>query len=246
MANAGAVTIDQVKKALRDLGGEATWPDILDQLTGNRNGDFSHYRDQYTYETTAYQVIQRHCPGYEKYKGPTHFERVGDRFRLSEAASGTTITLRSDEANPSEATGAGDYTPIGSDRRPLVERQIRERRGQQQFRDALRERYRDSCLVTGSEILALLEAAHICPHRGEEDNHLDNGLLLRADIHTLFDLDLLGIEPDSLQVELHPDVATEYGHLRGVRLGCQGAQRPSREALQYRYIKFCQRCHSPA
>jgi HNH endonuclease len=35
--------------------------------------------------------------------------------------------------------------------------------------------------------LDILEAAHISPYRGEEDNHPENGLLLRADLHTLFD-----------------------------------------------------------
>ena len=32
------------------------------------------------------------------------------------------------------------------------------------------------------------------PYRGTKDNHPDNGLLLRADIHTLFDLDMIGID----------------------------------------------------
>jgi HNH endonuclease len=125
-----------------------------------------------------------------------------------------------------------------SDRWPLVERQIRERRGQRQFRDALRECYGDRCLVTGCEVLAVLEAAHIKPSRGLDDNQVENGLLLRADVHTLFDLDLLGIEPNSLRVKLHPDVVKEYGRLAGARLGCTGSCRPSEIALTLRYKRF--------
>ncbi len=52
-------------------------------------------------------------------------------------------------------------------------------------------------------------AAHIKAYRGEQDNHPDNGLLLRSDIHTLFDVDLHGIEPEHLQVENHPGIAIE-------------------------------------
>jgi putative restriction endonuclease len=37
-------------------------------------------------------------------------------------------------------------------------------------------------------------------YRGMKDNDPSNGLLLRTDIHTLYDLNLLGIEPDSLKV----------------------------------------------
>src|SRR5262249_25256052 len=96
-----------------------------------------------------------------------------------------------------------DYISQDGDRREVIWQQIRARRGRQQCRDALRKRYGGRCLVTGSRVAAVLEAAHIDPYRGDEENHAGNGLLLRADIHTLFDLDLLGIEPDSLRVEIH-------------------------------------------
>jgi len=86
MGKPGQVTLADVEKALRDLGGEATRAEILDQLTRNRNGDISYYRDEHNYQTTAFQVIQQHCRPYKKqevYKGAIRFERVGDRFRLA-------------------------------------------------------------------------------------------------------------------------------------------------------------------
>ncbi len=92
--------------------------------------------------------------------------------------------------------------------------------------------------MTGCKTLAVLEAAHIKPYRGDDDNHPENGLLLRADIHTLFDLDLLGIEPDGLRVELHPDIANEYGCLIQKTLCCTRQNRPSKEALRQRYAQF--------
>lgn len=139
--------------------------------------------------------------------------------------------------------GEEGFEPQDDDRRKLVERQIRERRGQTQFRNDLRVRYGDRCLVSGCEILAILEAAHISPYRGEEDNNPANGLLLRADIHTLFDLDLLGVEPRTLTVRVHPGVSKEYGNFDGIQLRCQGDRRPSSDALQRRYNQFGQRLH---
>ena len=96
------------------------------------------------------------------------------------------------------------------------------------------------CAVTGCNILAVLEAAHIKAYRGENDNNAGNGLLLRADIHTLFDLNLLGIEPGSLKVELHPKIAQnkEYYSLSGKTLLCQNGNKPSRIALELRYKEF--------
>ena len=86
-----------------------------------------------------------------------------------------------------------------------------------------------------------LEAAHINPYRGESDNHPDNGLLLRADIHTLFDLNLLGIEPDHFRVELHPSLAKEYGDIAGTKLGFAPDHPPSQKALRERYKVFQQK-----
>lgn len=133
---------------------------------------------------------------------------------------------------------AETFIPDGIDRRELIERQIRARRGQQAFRNALRKRYGDCCVVTGCRILAILEAAHISPYRGDNDNHPANGLLLRADIHTLFDLNLIGVNPEQLQVELHPAIATEYGYLSGKALMSANNVRPSPEALKSRYAEF--------
>lgn len=156
------------------------------------------------------------------------------------------LWLPDDEADQLGSNEIVNYVPQEGDCRKVVERQIRERRGQQQFRDALRERYGDRCLITGCEVLAILEAAHISPYRGERDNHPANGLLLRADVHTLFDLDLLGIDPDQLRVELHPDVLKEYDPISGVMLGCVGDRQPSTDALKLRYKRFRQRLEDSA
>jgi hypothetical protein len=133
------------------------------------------------------------------------------------------------------------YLPSTLDSRRSVEREIRARRGQREFRRSLRTRFGDMCVVSGCRIVDLLEAAHISPYRGERDNHPDNGLLLRADLHTLFDLDLLGIDPAALTIHLHPTLdTTDYALLEGTLLKV-GGQRPSIAALRLRWIAFRQR-----
>ncbi|MFT4747769.1 MAG: hypothetical protein ACI8XG_001852 [Congregibacter sp.] len=68
---------------------------------------------------------------------------------------------------------------------------IKTRRGQPAFRKALLEAYGGTCCITGCTVQEVLEAAHITPHGDETNYSVYNGLLLRADVHTLFDLGLL-------------------------------------------------------
>jgi hypothetical protein len=169
----------------------------------------------------------------EKWKGYPLVERNGKRWALNQdglaklGASGTTSTAEE------------GYSPDGIDRRKMVERPICERPGQGKFKDDLLERYRNRCAVTGCEIGAILEAAHISPYLGEDDNDPSNGLLLRADIHTLFDRYLLGVEPESLCVVLHSSIVGEYGQFGGQPLRCPG-DKPSRQALRARFRLFGQ------
>lgn len=155
------------------------------------------------------------------------------------------MDLAAEDGTPPTAAGAEGFTIQEGDRRKVVERQIRERRGQTQFRNDLRTRYGDQCVVTGCKILAILEAAHISPYRGEEDHHPENGILIRADIHTLFDLDLIGIEPETLVVRVHPGIAAEYGDFEGATIRCGRECRPSLEALRRRFVLFTRRLRTP-
>lgn len=197
---------------------------------------------------------------FEKYK--PYWKLNAEGLREAESLYGPILT-REDRGSNSEVTNAEEqgcrtgaflapeicappYNFENGDSRQLVERQIKERRGQPEFRNALRSRYGDRCQVTPCEILAVLEAAHIRPYRGENDNNPENGLLLRTDIHTLFDLDLIGIEPACLRVEIHPDIAEHYGYLKGLTLRCVGDARPSRQALYFRYELFTRRLGTPA
>ena len=132
------------------------------------------------------------------------------------------------------------YSPSMTDRRERVLRSILERRGQMSFRTKLVRRYGKVCMISGCQLLDVLEAAHIWPYRGPSDNHVDNGLLLRADLHTLFDLDLLGIHPVNHRVSLAPTAESAgYSCFMGEKLFIRGNRVPSQQALTARWNAFC-------
>eukprot|EP00828_Plagiopyla_frontata_P018228 TRINITY_DN23439_c0_g1_i1.p1 TRINITY_DN23439_c0_g1~~TRINITY_DN23439_c0_g1_i1.p1 ORF type:complete len:179 (+),score=13.61 TRINITY_DN23439_c0_g1_i1:3-539(+) len=82
----------------------------------------------------------------------------------------------------------------------------RVRRGQPVFRKNLLKVYDGKCVVSGCSVEATLNAAHIFAHASSGINNIDNGLLLRSDIHDLFDAGLLGIDPDSLIIRIKPEL----------------------------------------
>jgi hypothetical protein len=118
-----------------------------------------------------------------------------------------------------------------------VTRSIMQRRGQKSFRDKLLTAYGGRCAVTGDGPLDVLEAAHIEPYATSGLNHHTNGLLLRADIHTLFDLDLIRINPDTLRVETTAGLnGTSYSSLAGTELRKRlDGQAPNDDLLRKRY-----------
>jgi putative restriction endonuclease len=148
-------------------------------------------------------------------------------------AEATDEPFPSMHVRPEDALEPG-YLPTMLDTRRAVMRTILARRGQRKFRDALIRRYGARCVVTGCPVMHLLEAAHISPFRDDNDNHPENGLLLRADIHTLFDLHWLAIEPGSLRVHIAPILRAlaPYAELNGAQLLLPDEARPADEALR--------------
>ncbi|MBE8232782.1 MAG: HNH endonuclease [Endozoicomonadaceae bacterium] len=77
---------------------------------------------------------------------------------------------------------------------------VKLRRGQEGFRYKLLLEFGSQCAITGCKLEGLLEAAHIVPHKEATNYHPDNGLLLRTDIHTLYDLGLIKINSKGVVV----------------------------------------------
>jgi hypothetical protein len=79
------------------------------------------------------------------------------------------------------------------DARRRVLQEIAQRRGQRQFREKLLKAYVGRCAISRFDCVPALEAAHILPYRSDGTNHVTNGILLRSDLHTLFDLRKIAI-----------------------------------------------------
>lgn len=157
---------------------------------------------------------------------------------LDDAAA--SATLEPNDAAQNEPPT--EFAPTVHDERQRILKEICQRRGQAAFRRALISRYGPKCMLSGCKLLDLIEAAHISPYLGAKDHHIDNGLLLRADIHTLFDLGLLAFNPDNLIAHVAPHAASAgYSLYGGVHLQVDGAKRPSKKALKSRWLEFCDR-----
>lgn len=136
--------------------------------------------------------------------------------------------------DPAESDAPPTFDPsMIEDGRERVAREIAIRRGQVAFRQSLLKAY-GCCAMTGCSVEAAIEAAHIVPYQGPGTNHVTNGLLLRGDVHTLFDLGLLAVDSDTLTILVAPQLnGTDYESLRDqpLRVGGSGTS-PSKEALQ--------------
>lgn len=141
------------------------------------------------------------------------------------------------------ATGQFD-AENDEDARDRVTASIVRRRGQPAFRAALLEAYGGKCAVSSCDVEAVLEGAHIKPYLGPYTNVVVNGVLLRADLHTLFDLGLLAIHPDDLTISIAPPLRTSaYGRLHGssLRVPANRRHRPDITALRQRFNDYCNR-----
>jgi hypothetical protein len=80
------------------------------------------------------------------------------------------------------------------------------RLGQQRFRDAMLDRYGEACAFTGPQPPGALEAAHLYLYSKNPKHDVRGGLLLRCDLHALFDRWLITVEPDAWSIQIAPQL----------------------------------------
>lgn len=119
----------------------------------------------------------------------------------------------------SRALAEDAFASISSeDARRRVLSSIVQRQGQPKFRKSLLEAYESKCAISGCDCPDALEAAHIKPYKGAHTNVVSNGILLRSDLHTLFDLGKPTIDTQGIVRVVEELLATTYGQLDGQRL----------------------------
>lgn len=85
------------------------------------------------------------------------------------------------------------------------------RLGQRSFQAVVLEVYHRRCAITGTRIRPVLQAAHIRPVSEGGQNRVDNGLLLRSDVHTLFDRGYLGVD-QRYRLLVSPRLRQDFGN----------------------------------
>ncbi len=149
-------------------------------------------------------------------------------WQQCQSMAGISRGLRAQEAPVPVATGARYGAPI----------LVLPRAGQGIFRMAVTDAYGQACAVTNEHSLPVLDAAHIKPHGEDGAATVSNGLLLRADIHRLFDAGYVTVTPD-YRFEVSKRLKEDFNngkiyydlHGRPIRLPARTDQLPDRDAL---------------
>lgn len=87
---------------------------------------------------------------------------------------------------------------------------IKPRLGQGSFRLLVTDAYNRRCAMTAEKTLPVLEAAHIRPYSEGGEHELSNGLLLRSDLHKLFDKGYLTVDPQDKKIVVSGRIREEY------------------------------------
>ncbi|GJL82103.1 MAG: hypothetical protein DHS20C01_17370 [marine bacterium B5-7] len=160
------------------------------------------------------------------------------------------VTVAVDDMNSVSKSITSSYTePVIEYRRHYITAAVKVRLHQRLFRERVLSAYKERCALCRLRHVELLEAAHIIPDsEAGGEPRIDNGIALCKIHHAAFDRNILGIRPDYI-VEIRKDILQEadgpmlkFGlqKMHGARINVprRENQKPSKEALEYRYEKF--------
>lgn len=171
---------------------------------------------------------------------------VLSRLPVLKARTGANFLLHSQKAERLSAlwadagTASAPVKPTEADTLPFdasnlestgetIARQIKARRGQQAFRDKLLAVYGRRCAIQRLPGAGCAGGRAHPHHRGAETIHTANGLILRADLHTLLDCGLLAVDTDGSRVVVASSIGgPSYGNLHGRALRPREAGRRGR------------------
>jgi putative restriction endonuclease len=114
------------------------------------------------------------------------------------------------------------------------------RAGQQAFKGLILIAYQRRCAITGGRIQPVLQAAHIKPVHQAGLHRVDNGMLLRSDVHILYDAGYLGVD-DKYRLRVSPKLRADFGNGREyyeregtvIALPPRRPDRPARDAVTW-------------
>lgn len=155
------------------------------------------------------------------------WKQVVDRLQ----AQGISTGSRTQERQPDSDELPGGYGDLMECPRRI---------GQGTFRTVITDVYDRQCAVTRERALPTLDAAHIKPFSEEPEHYVSNGMLLRSDVHRLFDTGYLTVTPE-YRVKVSPAIRSDfndgktYAKLDGSQVWVpdQTQNKPDRAKLQW-------------
>jgi len=135
---------------------------------------------------------------------------------------------------------ADRFELIDADEREVIAAKAKPRIGQGAFRTRLLDAYGRRCAITGEKTEPVLQAAHIQSYLGPRSNHVQNGILLSQEFHTLYDQGFIAITPE-LRVRVSPQIRERWSNGKRyyahdgqlIRLPDSQKLRPNEEALAW-------------
>jgi putative restriction endonuclease len=145
---------------------------------------------------------------------PDDFRQGIQKGKVYGMESGTGLTLWADVTDRlarAKVKSLGPATVAAQDGarygNPVL---VAPRLGQGSFRVMVTDAYRYRCAMTSERTLPVLEAAHIRPFAEGGEHALSNGLLLRSDLHKLFDLGYMTVDPNDKRIIVSDRIKAEF------------------------------------
>jgi len=176
-------------------------------------------------------------------QGPDDWRNANLRYAFYSLLAGEGKRIFDEAVKKSSSAVANpvDVTLFNEDQPMLGNQQtFYPRLGQGTFRISVMEAYQKSCAITNEHSLPVLEAAHIKPFSEAGPNKIENGLLLRSDLHKLFDTGYITIT-DKFQLEVSSKLKEDYNNgkvyykLNGTKINLPKSIEniPSKEFIEY-------------
>lgn len=171
-------------------------------------------------------------------RGKAYDLTSGEGKRVWDACLERAAALAARADRPSMVAERGTWQAPSS--RYGTPRLVAPRLGQGTFRIAVTDAYERACAVTGEHSLPVLDAAHIRSYSDSGPHEVANGILLRSDLHRLFDQGYITISPGhrvEVSRRLHEDYSNgrSYYPLHGtaLQLPAQPVDRPAPEFIRW-------------
>jgi putative restriction endonuclease len=200
----GVSSLLEMRTRIRRLQSEANRT-TRDPVIGCRllQRPFFFARDQWFRAPQAFPVnaVSGKSYGLDEQEGAALMRAVEERLPWSSRFAGEEVSLggQVSDQQPGLAEGGRRGAP----------QTIMPRLGQGSFRIAVLDGFGRRCAVTGERTLPILDAAHIKPWAVGGENRPGNGVLLRTDVHRLFDLGYVTITRDH-RFEVNPRLREDY------------------------------------